>query len=166
MGIAFGGSPLVCWHRRFILLATLLAFALSISGSQAGTQTRDARAIAAAEKTSVHRMDPSLPDRPFVKWLQDMVGPQTRITWEVNDCGEQTGNPESDKGRDFPMCAEAQTTLPRKSKLSVAFSVGTFKTGVQPGSVRFAYAVIIGPGGSTRSIKKLSQVPEAIKTTR
>jgi hypothetical protein len=147
------------------LLATLIAFALSISGLQAGTQARDARAIAAAEQTSVHRIDPSLPDKPFIEWLRDVAGPQARINWEVNDCGEQTGNPESDKGRDFPMCAEAQVTLQRKSKLSVALSMGTFKTGVQPGSVRFAYAVITGPGGSARSIKKLSQVPEAVKAT-
>jgi hypothetical protein len=147
------------------LLAAFLAFALSISVSQAGTQAHDAQAIAAAKNTSVHRLDPSLPDTPFVKWLRVVVGPQAHITWELNDCGEQTGNPESDKGRDFPMCAEAQVTLQRNNKLSIALSVGTLKTGVQPRSVGLAYAAIIGPGGSARSIRKLSQVPEAIKPT-
>jgi hypothetical protein len=145
------------------LLATLLAFALSIGGSQADIQARDARAIAAAKNTSVHRLDPSLPDKPFMKWLRIVVGPQSQIAWEVNDCGEQTGNPEVDKGRDFPMCAEAQITLQQKSKLSVSVSVGTLNTGVRAGAVRFAYAVIVGPDGSARSIRKLSQVPAAIK---
>jgi hypothetical protein len=147
------------------LLATLLAFAISIGGSQADTQARDARAIAAAKNTSVHRLDPSLPERPLEKWLRDVVGPQSQITWEVNDCGEQTGNPEADKGRDFPICAEAKVTLKQKSTLYVSVSVGTLNTGVQPGSVGLAYVVIMEPGGSTRPIKKLSQVPEAIKST-
>jgi hypothetical protein len=145
------------------LLATFLAFALSMGGSQADTRARDARAIAAAKSTSVQRLDPSLPDRPLEKWLRGVVGPQSQITWEVNDCGEQTGNPESDKGRDFPICAEAQVPLKQKSTLYVSVSVGTLKTGVQPGSAGLAYAVIMGPGGSARSIRKLSQVPEAIK---
>ena len=29
------------------------------------------------------------------------------IKWEVNDCGEQTANRASDRGRDSPMCVEA-----------------------------------------------------------
>lgn len=145
------------------MLSILLAIALSIGGPQAVTPARDARAIAAAKNTSVHRLDPSLPDKPLAKWLRDVVGPQAPIGWEVNDCGEQTGNPESDKGRDFPICVEAQVTLPQKRTLSVSVSVGTLKTGVQPASVGLAYAVIVGPDGSARSIRTLSQVPEAIK---
>jgi hypothetical protein len=145
--------------------AFILAFLLSAGVPQAATQARDAEAIAVANNTSVQRMDPSLPDKPLEKWLREVVGHQARITWEVNDCGEQTGNPEADKGRDFPMCAEAQVTLQPKRKLYVAFSVGTFKTGVHAGSVRFAYAAITGRGSPARSIRKLSQVPKAIKAS-
>ncbi|HEV2246317.1 MAG TPA: hypothetical protein VGW37_06660 [Terriglobia bacterium] len=145
------------------MLTILLAFALSVSASQADTQARNAQAIAAAKNTSVHRLDPSLPEKSLAKWLREVVGPHTPITWEVNDCGEQTGNPEADKGRDFPICAEAQVTLQQKSRLSVSVSVGTLKTGVQPGPVGLAYAVIVRPDGTTRTIRKLSQVPEAIK---
>ncbi|HET9179175.1 MAG TPA: hypothetical protein VFQ24_12530 [Terriglobia bacterium] len=145
------------------MFAILLAIALSISGPQADTQSRDARAIAAAKNTSVHRLDPSLPDKPLEKWLQNVVGPHTPIAWEVNDCGEQTGNPESDKGRDFPICVEAQVTLPQKHTLSVSVSVGTLNTGVRASAAGLAYAVIVGPDGSARSIRTLSQVPEAIK---
>lgn len=145
------------------MFAILLAFALSISGSQADSQARDARAIAVAKNTSVHRLDPSLPEKSLAKWLREVVGPQAPIAWEVNDCGEQTGNPEADKGRDFPICVEAQVALRQKSRLSVSVSVGTLKTGVQPGSVGLAYAVIVRPDGTARTIRKLSQVPEAIK---
>jgi hypothetical protein len=146
------------------MLAILLAFALSISGPQADTQARDARAIAAAKHTSVHRLDPALPGKMLAKWLRQVVGPQAPIAWEVNDCGEQTGNPETDAGRDFPMCVEAQVTLQKKRTLSISVSVGTLQTGVQPDSVEFADAVITRPDGSARSIRKLSQLPDAIKS--
>jgi hypothetical protein len=146
------------------MFASFLAFVLVVSGLQSGTQARDAQAVAAAKNASVHRMDPSLLDRPFAEWLQNLAGPQVHIAWEVNDCGEQTGNPKVDKGRNFPMCVEAQSALQGKRKLFVALSVGAFKTGVEAGDVRFVYAVIISASGPARSIKKLSQVPEAIKT--
>ena len=145
------------------MLTLLLALALSIGGSQAGVRARDAEAIAAAKNTSAHRLDPSLPEKSLAQWLRDVVGPHTPIAWEVNDCGEQTGNPIADKGRDFPTCAEAQVALPGKRTLYVSFSVGTVKTGVRAASVQFAYAVIVQPAGSAKPISKLSQVPEAIK---
>jgi hypothetical protein len=50
------------------------------------------------------------------------------ITWEVNNCGEQTGNPETDQGRDFPMCVEADFDKDHAA-VSVLVSVGTFKKG-------------------------------------
>ena len=143
----------------------ILAILLSAGVPQTVTQARDAEAIAAAKNASVQRIDPSLPDKTLEKWLREIVGRQARITWEVNDCGEQTGNPEADKGRDFPMCAEAQVSLQGKRKLYVAFSVGTFKTGVHAGSVHFAYAAITGRGSPARSIRKLSQLPKAIKAS-
>lgn len=146
------------------MLAVLLALALSIGVSQSDTQARDARTIATAKNISVHRLDPSLPNKTLAKWLRGVVGRQVPIAWEVNDCGEQTGDPGSDKGRDFPICVEARVTLQQESKLSISIAVGTVKTGVQPASVGLAYVVIVGPDGSARSVRKLSQLPEAIKT--
>ena len=145
------------------MLASLLTIALLLSGAQSGTQARDPRAIAAAKAASVHQLDRSMSDTPFAKWLRGVVGPQARITWEVNDCGEQTGNPEVDRGRDFPICVEAQAGLESKRTLSISLSVGTFKTGVKAGSIRLAYAVLVLPDGSAKPIGKLSQISEAIK---
>lgn len=144
--------------------AFFIAFLFSVGVLQTGAQTRDARAVAAAKSASVHRMDNALPDRPLEKWLREVVGREAGITWEVNDCGEQTGNPELDKGRDFPICVEAQVRLKQKSTLHVSVSVGTLKTGVRSGSIGFAYAVVEQPGGRYKSIPKLSQVPAALRT--
>ena len=147
------------------MFASVIALAWALSGLQVGLPARDAQAIAAAKNTSVHRMEASLPDTAFAAWLRSLVGPRAAIKWEVNDCGEQTGNPSADKGRDFPMCAEAQVALGGKRTLSVSLSVGTLKTGVKAGPARFFYAVIVQPDGSIKSIDKLSQMPGAIKTT-
>ncbi len=148
------------------MFASVIALVLLTGGLQGGIKARDAQAIAAAKNTSVHRMEGSLPDTAFAAWLRKLVGPRANITWEVNDCGEQTGNPESDKGRDFPVCAEAQAALGGKRKLSVSLSVGTSKTGVSAGPASFFYAVIVEPDGSAKSINKLSQVPGAIQANR
>lgn len=145
------------------MFSCVIALMMAFSAPQAALQARDAKAIEAAKNTSVQRMEASLPDKPFEAWLQSVVGPQRDIHWEVNDCGEQTGNPQRDKERDFPMCAEAQVTLQGKRQLSVVLSVGTSQTGVAPGPARFFYAAIDGPGGSTKSVEKLSRLPEAVR---
>ena len=143
--------------------AYIIALVLALGSPPGGVRARDAKAVQVAKNTSVHQMEPSLPDKPFGAWLRDLVGPQAEIRWEVNDCGEQTGNPQLDKGRDFPMCAEAQVNLGGKRKLSIGLSVGTFKTGVKAGPASFYDAAIAEPDGSIIGIRNLSQVPEAIK---
>lgn len=149
-------------HASVILL--MLMF-VGVS-SQNATQVRDAKAIEAAKNANVHQIESSLPDQPFAQWLRQVVGAQAEIKWEVNDCGEQTGNPSLDKGRDFPMCVEAQATLAGKRKLFVSLSVGTFKDGVKTGTPSFSYALIVEPDGSRKLVKSLAQLPDAIKTAK
>ena len=135
--------------------AFVIVLVLTLNSQQTGTQARDAEAIAKAKDIIVRQIEPSLPDKAFSVWLQGLVGAQADIRWEVNDCGEQTGNPLLDKGRDFPMCAEAQVALGGKRKLHIILSVGTFKTGVQTGPASFFYAVVVEPDGSMNWVNHL-----------
>ncbi len=144
----------------------LLILMLVGADSQNATHARDAKAIEAAKNANVRQIESSLPDQPFARWLREAVGAQAGITWEVNDCGEQTGNPSLDKGRDFPMCVEAQATLSGKRTLFVSLSVGTFKNGVNSGTPSLCYAVIVEPDGSRKFVKSLAQLPDAIKTAK
>ena len=146
-----------CMHALVIL------FALALNSQPGALQARDAKAIEAAKNTNVRRIEASLPSQAFGPWLRGVVGAQAEIRWEVNDCGEQTGDPALDKGRDFPMCAEAQVILGEKRKLHVLLSVGTFKTGAGSGPASFFYAVIVEPDGSMSWVKSLSRLPEALK---
>jgi hypothetical protein len=146
-----------------MLHASTILLVLTLKGSQDVIKPQDARAIEVAKNTEVRSMDASLPQKRFALWLRDLAGPQARIMWEVNDCGEQTGNPELDKGRDFPMCVETHVTLDRGRSLYIYLPVGTFKTGIRAGPASFFYAVVVKPDGSQHWVKKLSGVHDAIK---
>jgi len=126
----------------------------------------DAKAIESAKNTSIRQIENSLPDKPFEKWLGDLVGTRTRIVWEVNDCGEQSGNPAADKARDFPMCVSALVDLTANRKLDVQLVVGTFKSGVAAGPASFHHAAVVTSSGQIEFIKSLSRLPEAIKFVR
>jgi hypothetical protein len=129
---------------------------------QIQNQTSDAKAIEAAKGTNVLRIESSLPDKLFEQWLRGLVGMQAQIVWEVNDCGEQTGNPAVDSGRNFPMCVAALVNLAGERKLNVLLNVGTFKGGVKAGPASFFASDLIEPNGSHISPKSLSQLAEAI----
>ena len=149
-----------------MMQASVILFVLALNSQQSALQARDAKAIETAKNTNVHRIEPSLPNKAFAQWLRDVAGTQAEIKWEVNDCGEQTGDPALDKDRDFPICAEAQVILAGKRRLSVSLSVGTFKTGPKTGPAGLWYAVIIEPDGSLTPVKSLSRLPEAIKAVK
>ncbi len=60
------------------------------------------------------------------------MGPDQSYTWELNDCGEATGNPEVDRQRDMPMCIEARAKGPveLETETSVIVQVGTEHLGL------------------------------------
>ncbi len=78
-----------------------------------------------AKKYLVSEIEPNLPQISFADWLQQTVGKDAKIEWDVNDCGEQTGTPE-DRGRDFPMCVAANTVKAGYIYFSVNIQFGTF----------------------------------------
>ena len=128
---------------------------------------RDKMAINIAKQTRVREIDNSLPDMPYEEWLLELAGAKTRVSWEVNDCGEQTGDLSIDHARDIPMCVESLVAFEGNTKLHVVLHVGFFNKGITAKSAYFFYAVIIKPDGHQDwSIKKLSQLPNAIKTIK
>lgn len=142
-------------------MKTAIAVGILAMAVTAGAQ--DAAAITAAQQALVHALDSSLPRVPFSQWLRDVVGPDAATKWEVNDCGEQTGNPALDKDRDFPMCGEVLVTLPSQRVLHVSLVVGTFKKGVG-GAPRFWAAYLRTSAGAFEPIKTLPEIPAVIRT--
>lgn len=122
---------------------------------------QDAAAIRAAKQVIVQQLAPAAPRLPFEVWLQDVTRVST-ATWEVNDCGEQSGDPAQDKGRDFPMCAEVAVILSGQRELHVALGVGTFHKGVV-GLPHFRSAHLKKPDGSIQWIDRLLDIPSVIR---
>lgn len=129
--------------------------------SQDPVKAQNVAAVTAAKRAIVREIDPATPNIPFEAWMGDLVvGALT--TWEVNDCGEQTGNPQQDKGRDFPMCAEVIVALSGQRELHVSLVVGTFKKSVG-GQPQLWMAYVKKADGSIAWVKRLSDIPAAIR---
>jgi hypothetical protein len=108
------------------LTVVLSTVTLPLAGSQ--TQT-GAPAVLAAQRAPASQLSSSLPPTPLGTWLRDQA-PDGAFTWETDDCGEQTGNPQVDRARDLPLCASVQIDLPGGRRVSLSFLVGTAGRGV------------------------------------
>ena len=136
-----------------LLLATL-------ARAQAPTPTKQERAaIDRAKNQLVSSIDRSLPKVTLEFFLKYESG-GAPITWEVNDCGEQTGNPATDQGRDFPMCVEADFEKDN-SAVSVMVSVGTFKKGLFGVPSLFS-ASVAELNGASRPLRHLGDLPKEL----
>ena len=123
--------------------------------------TRDQRAIEQAQQTPVSMLEAGLPNQPLGQWLRDAVGPSAKITWEVNDCGEQTGNPDLDRGRDFPLCVEGVAKLTDGRLVSVSVAMGTFQKGISGTPSLWSIAILMGD--RYESVQMLRDLPARIK---
>jgi hypothetical protein len=122
-----------------------------------------AAAISVAKNAVVQDMEKTQPRETFEVWVQRLAGAPAALKWSTNDCGEQTGNPTLDKGRDLPICAEVQVALAGDRQLSLSLVVGSTSRGLTVGPPMFRQGNISGPQGSeTFSIRRLSDVPKLI----
>jgi hypothetical protein len=106
-----------------------LAAQVAIPERRVPSTSRSELAIRAARQVMVQAIDPALPRLSFDEWLRQIIGSDAPVTWESNDCGEQTGNPAVDRGRDFPVCVEARVDLAAGRTLRISFMVGTLEKG-------------------------------------
>ncbi|HEX3102727.1 MAG TPA: hypothetical protein VHQ01_13075 [Pyrinomonadaceae bacterium] len=111
--------------RLFAIAAILTIY---VTASYAQSKTQDAAAIRYARNISVSRIEKGMPLIRFDPWFRSLVRKGMKVTYEVNDCGEQTGT-SADRGRDFPMCVEARAGN-EVVGVRINFQIGTFKTGI------------------------------------
>ena len=114
---------------RVFLVTLVLLITCTTSAQTASRERADKEAIEYAQRVLVSSLDHNLP-RITLRFFLENESDGARIHWEVNDCGEQTGSPDVDRGRDFPMCVEAEVFLKDQRSLNVSVVVGTFKKGI------------------------------------
>jgi hypothetical protein len=144
---------------------TLLA-AIVVMLLQGLTPAQQAAAIRTAKNLIVRDVDAALPRTTFESWLRRVVGTGPSIEWEVNDCGEQTGDAQTNARRDLPVCVEANVAFSDRRQLGISFAVGTLKKGVtHPTTFWTAYLTVPGEPRA-QEIHRLSDVASAIRPGR
>jgi hypothetical protein len=137
-----------------VLLVTACSWGQATSGDK-----QEEAAIQRAKNQLASSFDRALPKVTLEFFLKYESG-GAPITWEVNDCGEQTGNAATDQGRDFPMCVEADFDKDHAA-VSIMVSVGTFKKG--PSGVPKVFSVtVVDSSGLSRRVRHLGDLPKEL----
>jgi hypothetical protein len=121
-------------------------------------------AIQRAKNLLVSSVDRSLP-KVSLEFFLKSEGGGAPIKWEVNDCGEQTGNLAADEGRDFPMCVQADMDVKDGDAVTILVTVGTFNRRLV-GTPALFRAAITDRSGLVRPVRRLSDLPMELHRPR
>lgn len=121
----------------------------------------ESRATALVKKMDVAELDPQLQSQRFEEWFRNTMGGSDSYTYELNDCGESSGDPDTDTQRDLPLCVEARAQSEPELELetSVILQVGTQRRGLFPQPV--LRAIVQQEGEEFIDVKKLHDLAEA-----
>ena len=125
------------------------------------TASFEKQALSAAQKIPASSLDERLPNRAFVAWLNETVGQEAGVVWQLAECGVDSHN---GNGQDVQACAEATVLLPNGDKVIIGISVGTFKKGLI-GAPAFMGAVI-DSGEQLYKLRRLSDLPRALRPSK
>jgi hypothetical protein len=143
--------------RQMILSLWVLQLTVCLWAQPSSANKMEKTAIRRAKSLIVSSFDRSLPNVSLEFFLRNEGG-GAPIKWKVNDCGEQTGNPATDRRRDSPMCVEAGFDVKDGNPVTVLVSVGTFKEG--PSGVPALLRVTITDiSGIIRPVRQLGDLP-------
>src|SRR5882672_2154172 len=139
---------------------TLAILLVALFGASAQDSTLEDRAVNRVQQTPASQYDPSLPSRPFGNWLNQVVGPQSGVSWRLGECVEQNGT-TSEWEQGIPACVEATAILPGDRKIVAQIHVGSFKQGLSV-TTKFHFAVI-ETDSQFQSVQKLSDLPQLLR---
>ena len=131
---------------------------LPASSTQA--QITEAEAVAFAKRLSPSAIDSALPAGHFADWLASIVGDSATVEWELNDCGEQTGDPAIDSLRDIPACVGVYVLFPDNRKLGIMIAVGTSNKGLAGPPV--VYDLYLESDGKAQTVRRLRDLPNVL----
>jgi len=136
-----------------IILAALLSAAAQDS-------SWESKAVTRVQQTAASQYDPSLPSRPFGNWLNQVVGPQSGVSWHLGECVE-LAEMDFDVEQGIPACVEATAILPDERKVVAQIFVGSFKQGLSQ-TTKFHFATI-EKDNQFQSVRKLSDLPQLLR---
>jgi hypothetical protein len=145
--------------RKIILSLWLLLLVCGLNAQSSPEEKKEKETIQHAKGLLVSTLDRSLP-KVSLEYFLKYESAGAAIHWEVNDCGEQTGDPAVDKDRDLPICVEADFDVDHRS-ITIFIAVGTLNTGVSGAPALFS-ATISEPGGTIKSLRQLGELPKEL----
>lgn len=141
-------------QKSSTVLSLLIWFFLFVFTSEA--QISESAAIKYAQMISVAKLDSGLAAENFESWLTKTIGKKASVTWELNDCGEQTGDSAIDSRRDLPICLGAYADLPDGRKVGIMILVSTQSTGnLAYHDIYYAYVEAKGVVHSARRLRDI-----------
>lgn len=148
-------SPLV---RKLYLFITVLSL---VSPALGHAELDDLAAEERVKKLPASDLDPALAKEALSAWISRIGGPKAKLFWEVNDCGEQSGDAPVIEGRDLPACVQASIFLADGREFGVLVNVGSWQKGFV--GKPFVRQVYWAEGQQTHTLKRLSQIPAEIR---
>ncbi len=119
------------------------------------------QALSSVQEMSASDLDARLAGRPFIIWINQIIGPKAGVVWQLTECGEKIDAP-NESGHDLLACAEINASLPDGRRVFVAINVGTFKKGLN-GKPAF-FSAVIEQNLQLFPVRRLSQLPEMLRS--
>ena len=138
-------------------IAILLAALLSVGAQDSALEVK---AVIRVQQTPVSQYDPNLPNRPFGNWLNQLVGPDSGVSWHLGECIDQA-EMATEVGQGIQACVEATAILPDERKVVAQIFVGSFNQGLSP-TTRFHFAAI-EKDNQFQIVRKLSDLPKMLR---
>jgi hypothetical protein len=135
-----------------IILTTIWLPVLILTNAQSQEQT----IISYAQNIQASDVDSTLPKQPIEVWLLSLVGSEATISWEVNDCGEQTGLKRYSSSIDPPTCAQITSELTDGRMVGIQIIVGTYKKGIT--GKPEVFLIYVENQGEYKSTSKLGEL--------
>src|SRR5262245_40831500 len=145
-----------------LLLSFHLSLCLCVSvASSIQIESFEKQALSSVQEMSVSDLDAALASRPFAIWINQIIGPNAGVVWQLPECGERVVASD-EPGRDLPACAEFNAKLPDGRRVFVAISVGTFKKGLNGKPAFFGAA--IEQNSQLYPVRRLSDLPKMLRS--
>lgn len=142
--------------RKPIIIIVAISIAVTVF-AQTGSKSEQ-QAIAKIKATSVSELQPGMPKVELERYLLTQSGKDVKIKWEVNDCGEQTGDPADRNITDPPICVEADVTNAHGDTAYLFIAVGSAKIGIK-GKPKVFSISFKNANGKTKELRRIGQIP-------
>ena len=78
--------------------------------------------IAKAMAAKLSDLAKGMPEETFGDWLKNNFAGKAKVSWEVNDCGENDGSGHQEE---LPVCAEADLNFPNGELIGISIAVAS-----------------------------------------